>query len=46
MQNGRPLKETNTAPFAVKPGTECILYLPLYNGVKSVEIGIPRGATI
>ncbi len=46
VQNGRPLKETNTAPFTVKPGVECILYLPLYNGVKSVEIGIPPDKTI
>ncbi len=35
VQNGRPLKETNTAPFTVKPGVECILYLPLYNGVRA-----------
>ena len=46
VQNGRPLKETNTSPFAVKPGAECILYLPLYNGVTKVEIGIPRDRTI
>lgn len=46
VQNGRPLKETNTAPFAVKPGAECLLYLPLYNGVTKVEVGIPPDKTL
>jgi hypothetical protein len=46
LGNGRPTKDTNTAPFTVTPGGEYILYLPLYNGVKSLEIGIPGDNTI
>ena len=44
--NGRPAAATNTASFAVPPGEQYLLYLPLYNGVKSVEIGIPKGRKI
>jgi hypothetical protein len=39
--NGRPTAVTNNATFAVRPGAENMLYLPLYNGVESVMIGIP-----
>jgi len=46
LGNGRPTGVSNTASFEVTPGRECLLYLPLYNGVKSVEIGIPRGKTL
>jgi len=46
VQNGRPVAVSNEASFSVTPGTECMLYLPLYNGVKSVEIGIPRDKTL
>ncbi len=28
------------------PGEQYLVYLPLYNGVKSVEIGIPKGRKI
>ncbi|MEZ0266477.1 MAG: SGNH/GDSL hydrolase family protein [Phycisphaerae bacterium] len=44
--NGRPAGPTNTASFAVRAGAECLLYLPLYNGVTSVEIGIARGKAL
>jgi len=46
LGNGRPKEVTNTAPFSLTPGGDYILYLPLYNGVKSVEIGIPADKTI
>ena len=44
--NGRPAAGTNTASFAVPPGEQYLLYLPLYNGVKAVEIGIPQDRKI
>jgi hypothetical protein len=46
---GRPKEKTNTAQLAtgLPPGKhEFILYLPLYNGVSSVEIGLPKDATL
>jgi len=36
----------NEATFSPPPGQECLLYLPLYNGTASVEIGIPKDRTI
>jgi hypothetical protein len=50
--NGRPLAISNTAPFilnATDPTAktrDCMLYLPLYNGIKSIEVGIPKDCTI
>jgi lysophospholipase L1-like esterase len=46
VANGRPNGITNAALFTVQPNTPCLLYLPLYNGVKSVEIGVPEGKTV
>jgi hypothetical protein len=49
LANGRPAGVENTQTMAggmPKVDTEYALYLPLYNGVKSVEIGIDAGATI
>src|SRR5262245_17570807 len=46
---GRPTARTNTAQLVgnLAPGKrEYLLYLPLYNGVSSVEIGIPKGNTL
>ena len=46
---GQPHAAKNTAVLATipTPGTrEYLLYLPLYNGVSSVEIGVPTGATL
>lgn len=40
--NGRPTQVTNTATFTLTPGGEYVLYLPLYNGVQSVELGVPK----
>ena len=44
--NGRPSGVSNAAAFPVSPGNQYLLYLPLYNGVKSVEIGIAKDRTI
>ena len=46
---GRPTKQTNTVRLfaGISPGQrEFLLYLPLYNGVTSVEVGYPRDATV
>jgi hypothetical protein len=46
---GRPTAETNSVKLvtALPPGKrEYLLYLPLYNGVSSVEVGLPKGATL
>jgi lysophospholipase L1-like esterase len=48
VANGRPTAETTTAQLAsglTGGDKEYLLYLPLYNGVSSVEIGFPKGAT-
>lgn len=40
--NGRPTEKTNTAAFGLPAGeNECLLYLPLYNGVSRLDLGIP-----
>ena len=44
--NGRPENITNNISFNVVPNLEYILYLPLYNGIKTIEIGIPIGKNI
>ena len=41
--NGRPAGTVNTATFSPPPSCPCLLYLPLYNGVTCVEIGVPKG---
>lgn len=49
IANGRPSAETNTATLAgtLPPGErEYLLYLPLYNGVSAVEIGLPKSAKL
>lgn len=46
---GRPAQQTTTATLVtgIIPGKrEYMLYLPLYNGVKSVEIGIPESSQL
>ena len=43
--DGRRPERTRPAS-RVPPGEQYLLYLPLYNGVKSVEIGIPKGRKI
>jgi hypothetical protein len=47
--NGRPGKqEGNLATFefpdGARPQRECLLYLPLYNGTLSLELGVKQGA--
>jgi len=44
--NGRPTAKSNEASFGVAPGVECLLFLPLYNGVESVQVGIPKEKTL
>jgi hypothetical protein len=51
VQNGRPERQsgnlmTASLPAGSREGTECLLYLPLYNGVKRLEIGVPAGSAI
>jgi hypothetical protein len=46
FNNGRPETTFNSMTFAPPPGCECLLYLPLYNGVKWVTIGIPQDCSI
>jgi hypothetical protein len=49
LANGRPTKQSNSQALAtgLPPGKrEYLLYLPLYNGVSSVEIGIPKDAAL
>lgn len=43
VKNGRPTAETNIVDVSLAPGTECLLYLPLYNGTALLEIGLPQG---
>ena len=44
---GKPRSDADTWVAAATHGTrQYILYLPLYNGVESVEVGVPKGAEI
>jgi hypothetical protein len=46
---GRPTQKANTTQLVsgLAPGKrEFLLYLPLYNGVSSVQIGIPKDSTL
>lgn len=43
---GRPVAETNSVDVMLTPNEECLVYLPLYNGTASLEIGIPKGKTL
>jgi hypothetical protein len=46
---GRPTDQTNTATLGngfAEGRHEFLLYLPLYNGVSSVEIGLPKSAKL
>ncbi len=46
IKNGRPTSLTNEVIISISPKTECLVYLPLYNGTKRVEIGIPKDKSI
>ena len=44
---GRPTRQCdNEATFANPGASEFILYLPLYNGVTAVSLGVPAGKTL
>ena len=43
---GRPRKTGGEISFSWKPGEECLIYLPLYNGIDSFALGIEAGAKI
>ena len=45
-KNGRPVAVSNEVSFDVPPGAQCMLYLPLYNGVKTLEIGINEASSL
>ena len=44
--NGRPTALENRARFQLPSGSEYLLYFPLYNGVRSLEVGVPEGKSI
>lgn len=49
LANGRPTQVENVAALVRegRPGThEFLLYLPLYNGVKAVDVGVRAGAKL
>lgn len=49
LASGQPRQQTNTLRLVAgigKEPREYLLYLPLYNGVKSVEIGLPKGTAL
>ncbi|MBN2411403.1 SGNH/GDSL hydrolase family protein [candidate division KSB1 bacterium] len=40
--NGRPKTGSNEATFELPVSGEYVLYLPLYNGLKQLQIGVPK----
>jgi len=46
LGNARPKDVVSIAKFDLPGGEEYVLYLPLYNGIKHLEIGIPEGKTL
>jgi lysophospholipase L1-like esterase len=49
LSSGRPTQPTNTAALVSglpKVSRDYCLYLPLYNGVSSVEVGIANGSSV
>jgi hypothetical protein len=49
VASGRPTAETTTARLVdglASGEREYLLYLPLYNGVSSVEVGLPKGSAL
>jgi len=43
LNNAQPDSLTNTASFHLNQAEEYMLYLPLFNGVKSVLLAVPKG---
>ncbi|MBS1826003.1 MAG: SGNH/GDSL hydrolase family protein [Acidobacteria bacterium] len=49
IANGRPEKKTNEQALVQNykgPIREYLLYLPLYNGIESISVGVPEGAKL
>lgn len=46
VRNGRPSGITNEVQVSLQPGSESLIYLPLYNGTAMIEIGVPKGETL
>ena len=46
LGNARPKDVVSVARFDLPGGEEYVLYLPLYNGIEQLEIGIPEGKTL
>ena len=44
--NGRPKGVSNKASFTLPTSKEYVLYLPLYNGVELLEIGVPKDRSL
>ncbi|OGB68203.1 MAG: hypothetical protein A2Y94_01660 [Caldithrix sp. RBG_13_44_9] len=44
--NGVPTDTSTTVSFTLPESNEYVLYLPLYNGVKRLEIGIPKATKL
>ncbi len=41
--NGRPYNISNSVKFTLPVSQEYVIYFPIYNGLKSLNIGIPKG---
>jgi len=46
VKNGRPSGLTNEVAVSLVPNSECLVYLPLYNGTALIEVGIPQDKSI
>jgi len=46
VKNGRPAAITNTVDVSLAANSECLVYLPLYNGTAMIEVGVPKGKTL
>lgn len=46
VKNGRPSGITNEVEVSLAPNSECLVYLPLYNGTAMVEVGLPADKRI
>jgi lysophospholipase L1-like esterase len=42
LHNGRPKADTNLVRFTLNGADEYILYLPLYNGIKMLKVGVSK----
>lgn len=46
VKSGRPTAVTNEMSVLTDAGSECLIYLPLYNGTASAEVGVPKGKAL